>query len=287
MVLDFDVNIPAEDANVDSVESGPGMEPILEQICDVTRKKLLIPPGESLSGGVWSVEPSPGGTLPETLSPSSAPDPMPAGDQATLTPALAHSPAPPEAAARCTGRPAPRSEPALTRVRVASVPPRRQTRNGTASLAAHFEQRTLHNLRSLALYTNVDTQDIVHHLENALLLAEYAYISTASTGNHSGGGWWNKLKVPNTFEKTTSPPQAARGKASADKEIASLKTHNVTSWYLRPPSLLDKRGLAHTESTRPRRTTSSNVVWLCWNGRRHPGSTAAALSHPSVDCKAS
>ena len=188
VVLDFDVNIPAEDANADSVESGPGMEPILKQICDVTRKKLLIPPGESLFGGASSVEPSPGGTLPKTSSPSSAPDPMLAGDQAALTPAVTPSPAPPEAATRCTGRPAPRSEPALTRVRVASVPPRRQTRNGTASPAAHFEQRTLHNLRSLALYTNVDTQDIGPHLENALLLAEYAYFSTASTGNHSGGG---------------------------------------------------------------------------------------------------
>ena len=153
MVLDFDVNIPAKDANADSVESGPGMEPILEQIYNVTRKKLLIPPGESLSGGVSSVEPSPGGTLPETLSPSSAPDPTPAGDQAALTPALAPSLAPPEAAARCIGRPAPRSEPALTRVRVPSVPPRRQTRNGTASPAAHFEQRTPHNLRSLSTPT--------------------------------------------------------------------------------------------------------------------------------------
>ena len=126
VVLDFNVNIPAEDAYTDSVESGPGMEPILEQIHDATRKILLIPPGESLSGGASSVETSPGGTLPETSSPSSAPDPMPASDQAALTPALAPSPAPSEAAACCTARPAPSSEPALTRVRAASVSPRRQ-----------------------------------------------------------------------------------------------------------------------------------------------------------------
>ena len=161
MVLAFNVNIPAEDANADSVESGRGMEPILEQICDVTRKKMLIPPGESLFGGASSVETSPRETLPETSSPSSALDPMPAGDQAALTPALVPSPAPSEAAARCTARPAPRSEPALTRVRAASVPHRRQTRSGTASLAALFEKHMLHNLRSLALYTNVDTQDML------------------------------------------------------------------------------------------------------------------------------
>ena len=34
VVLDFTVNIPAEDANDDSVESGPGMETILEEIRD-------------------------------------------------------------------------------------------------------------------------------------------------------------------------------------------------------------------------------------------------------------
>ena len=112
-VLDFNVNIPAEHDNADSVDGGPGMEPILEQTCDVTRKDLLIPPGESSSGGASSLETLPGGTLPETSSPSSAPDPMPAGDQAAIAPSPAPSPAPSEAAARRTARPAPRSEPAL------------------------------------------------------------------------------------------------------------------------------------------------------------------------------
>ena len=119
-VLDFNVNIPGEHANAESVDGGPGMEPILEQIRDVTRKDLLIPPGEFSSGGVSSVEMLPGGTLPETSSPSSVPDPMLAGDQAAPAP----SPAPSEAAARRTTSPAPRSEPALTRARTASVPPR-------------------------------------------------------------------------------------------------------------------------------------------------------------------
>ena len=220
-VLDFNVNIPAEHANADSVDGGPGMEQILEQIRDVTRKDLLIPPGEFSSGRALSVETLPGGTLPETSSPSSAPHPMPAGDQAAPVP----SPASSEVAARRTPRPAPRSEPALTRARAASVPPRRQTRSGTASLAAFFEQRAMHNLRSLALYTNVETQDIAHHLENASLFAEYAYVSTASAENHSGG--WNKLKVPNTFKEAMSLPQTARWKAAADKEIPRLKKHGV------------------------------------------------------------
>ena len=39
-VLDFNVNIPAEYANADSVDEGPRMEPILEQIGDVTTKDL-------------------------------------------------------------------------------------------------------------------------------------------------------------------------------------------------------------------------------------------------------
>ena len=131
VVLAFNVNIPAERANADSVDGGPGMEPILEQIRDVTRKDLIIPPGESLSGGASSVETLRGGTLPETSSPSSAPNPMPAGDQATPAPSLAPPPAPPGAAARRTARPAPRSKPALTRARAASILPRRQTRSGT------------------------------------------------------------------------------------------------------------------------------------------------------------
>ena len=113
-VLDFNVNIPAEHANADSVNGGFGMEPILEKIRDVTRKGLLIPPGESSSGGVSSVETLPGGTLLETPSPASAPDPMPAGDQAAPAPSQSPSSAPSEAAARRTARPTPRSKPALT-----------------------------------------------------------------------------------------------------------------------------------------------------------------------------
>ena len=68
-------------------------------------------------------------------------------------------------------------------------------------------------------------QEIIHHLENASLFAEYAYVSTASAGKHSAGG--EKLKVSNTFKKAMSFPQAARRKAAAGKEIASLKKHGV------------------------------------------------------------
>ena len=93
------------------------------------------------------------------------------------------------------------------------------------SLAVPFEQRTLHKLRSLVRYTDVETQDIAHHLENASLFAEYVYVFTASAGNHSEGV--NKLKVPNTFKEAMSLSQAAQWKAAADKEIAGLKKHGA------------------------------------------------------------
>ena len=149
-VLDFNVNIPAEHANPDSVDGGPEMKPILEQIRDVTRKDLLIPPSESLSGGASSVKTLPGGTLPEASSPFFALGPMPASDQAAPAPSPALSPVKPEAAARRIACPVPGSEPAVTRTRAVSVPPHRQTRSSTASLAETFEERILHNMRSLA-----------------------------------------------------------------------------------------------------------------------------------------
>ena len=124
-VLDFNVNIPAEHANADSVDGGPGMELIFEQIRDGTRKDLLIPSGESSSGGASSVKHLPGGTLTETSSPSSASDPMPTGNHVLPAFSLAPSSATSEAAALCTARPAPGSKPALTRARSAIVPPRR------------------------------------------------------------------------------------------------------------------------------------------------------------------
>ena len=137
-VLDFSVNIPAEHANANSVYGGPEMKPILEQIRDVTRKGLLIPPGESSSGRASSVETLSGGTLPEISSPSSAPDPMLAGDQAALALSPAPSPAPLEEASLRTARPAPRGEPALTRARVESVPPRRQNMQWRHQLGGTF-----------------------------------------------------------------------------------------------------------------------------------------------------
>ena len=106
LVLDFNLDIHA---NADRVDGGPEMEPILEQIRYVTRKDLLIPPCESSPRGASSVETFPGGTLPEISSPFSAPDPMPAGDQAAPAPSPAPSPASSEAAARRTARSAPRN----------------------------------------------------------------------------------------------------------------------------------------------------------------------------------
>ena len=70
----------------------------------------------------------------------------------------------------------------------------------------------------------METKDIAHHLENASLFAEYAYVSTASA-EKSGEG--NKLKVPNTFKEAMSLPQAEQWNAASGKEIASLKKHGV------------------------------------------------------------
>ena len=281
-VLDFNVNIPVEHASADSVDGSPVMETILEQIRDVTRKDLVIPPGESSSGGALSVETLPGGILPETSSPSSAPDPMPAGDRAALAP----SPAPSEAAARRTARSAPRSEPALTRARAASVPPRRQKCSGTASLAALLEQRTLHNLRSLALYTNLETQDTAHHLNNASLFAEYVSVSTASAGNYSGGG--DKLKVPNIFKGAMALPQAARWKAAAEKKTASLKEEGV--YELVPASSVPVEqnvvGSRWVNKIKADDLFKSRLAVLGW--AQVPGiDCSSTFAHPSVGCKAS
>ena len=224
-VLALNVNIPTEHANADSVDGGPRMEPILEQIRDVTRKDLLIPPGESSSGGASSVETLPGGTLPETSSPSSPTDPIPAGDQVALAPSPAPSPGLSKAAARRTPRPAPRSEPALTRALKASVPPRRQTRSGTASLAALFEQRTLPNLRSLALYTHVQMMGHCLPPRECVDFCRVRLRLHRLCRKPFGGG--DKLKVPNTFKKAMSLPQGAQWKAVVGKEIASLKKHGV------------------------------------------------------------
>ena len=183
MVLDFNVDIHA---NADSVDSGPEMELTLEPICDVTRKDLVIPPGESLPGGASSVETFPGGTLPETSSPSSAPDPMPAGDQAAPEPSPAPSPAPSEAAARRTAHSAPRSEPALTRARAANVTPRRQTHSGTTSLAAVYE-------------------NIAHHLGNASLFASTLTSPSLQPETIRGGG---QTEGPEHFQGGYEPPSS-------------------------------------------------------------------------------
>ena len=154
-VVDFNANIPSECANVVSVDGSPEIENLLRKIHDVTRKNLLISqasPGDPSSGGASPGEGSPGAVLPETPSSSLAP---------ALAPVL----------------------PGTVAHRAASLPPSGETRNNTASLAAR-SKNTLHSLWSLALYTNAGTQDISHHLQNASLFAEYAYICTITAGNH-------------------------------------------------------------------------------------------------------
>ena len=41
-VLDFNVNTPAEHANVESVDGDPEIKPLLRQISNITRKDLLM-----------------------------------------------------------------------------------------------------------------------------------------------------------------------------------------------------------------------------------------------------
>ena len=208
-VHDFNVNIPAEHANVDSVNGGPGREPILEQIRDVTRKDLLIPRGEPSSGGASSVKTLSGGTLPEASSPSSAPNPMPAGDQAAPAPLPAPSPAPSEAAARRSSR-------------AASVPPCRQTRSGTTSVAALFEQAQLALARSLH-----QRRDAGHYSppRECIALRRVRLRLNCLHQILFGGG--AKMMVPNIFKEAMSFPQAAQWKVAKDREIATLKKHGV------------------------------------------------------------
>ena len=225
-VFDMNVNIPAEHVNADSVDGGPGMEPMLEQVRDVTRKDLLILPGESSSGGASSVETLLGGTMPEILSPSFAPDSMPAGDQAAPAPTPAPSPASPEAAARRTARPAPRSEPAVTRARAASVSPRRRPRSGTASLGGIFRVTyTAHLALARSLHQRRDASHCSPPRKCVAFRRVRLRFHRLRRKPFGGGG--DKLKGPDTFKESMSLPQAARWKAAADKEITSFTKHGV------------------------------------------------------------
>ena len=118
-VLDFNVNTPAEHANVESMDGDPDIKPLLRQISNTTRKDLLMLQASRgfLVCGSLAREGSFGEALPEASSHSLAPFSMPA-------PAAVPS------------RTAARSELPLTRGRTASLPPRGGTRNSTASLAA-------------------------------------------------------------------------------------------------------------------------------------------------------
>ena len=257
------------------------MKSILEQIRGVTRKVLLIPPGESTFGGPPPVETLPGGRLPEVSPPSSALNPMPVGDQAAPATSPVPSTEPPEAAARRTARLAPRNEPVLTRARAASVPPRRQTRSGTQPGGTFRATYTAQLALTRSLHQPRDAGHCSPPRE-CVALRRHTLTSPPPPPETIRGG--EQTEGPEHFQGGY-PKRHDGGRRQTKISPASRSTAS-TSWCLCPPSLLDKRWLAHAGSTTSRRTTSSKVVWYCWDGRKYPGSTAAAPSHPSVDCKA-
>ena len=95
------------------------------------------------------------------------------------------------------------------------------------------------------------------------------------------------MKVPSNFKEVMSLPQTIRWKAAADKEIVSLKKHGV---YELVPASSVPAGQNVVGSRWANKTKADDVfkrrqVVLGW--AQVPGSTAAAPSHASVDCKAS
>ena len=103
VVLDFNVNISAKCANVESVNGGPEIEKVLRKIHDVTS-----PAGGSSHGEASLVKGSLKGAPQEIWPSPLAPTPMTAP---VPTPELAPAPAPSGTVMPRTTRPAPRSEP--------------------------------------------------------------------------------------------------------------------------------------------------------------------------------
>ena len=88
-----------------------------------------------------------------------------------------------------------------------------------------YEAGTLQRLSELELGPPCYTEDITHQAENANFNVEYAYIVTNALGRFSGGE--KKEYIPSTFKEAMTLPQAAHLKVASDKEIASLKKHDV------------------------------------------------------------
>ena len=105
------------------------------------------------------------------------------------------------------------------------MPQQQHNNNNHAVLAERFQPSTLHKLRQLGLYTNMDTPDSAHQLDAEAIAAEVAYTRTNTNSSCSGGEEPNR--VPNTFKEAIFLPQAARWKAVLDKEITSLEKHGV------------------------------------------------------------
>ena len=191
VVLDFNVNIPAEHANADSVDGGLGTEPILEPIRDVTRKKLLIPPANLRLG-----EPRPRKRFP--------------GEYCRRHRRLLLRRTRCRRTIRQRQRPLtrPLRRPLQYYQKKLRVAP--HVRRHAANLRLRERARQVYGLDvhcttcARALYSNVETHEIAHHLENAPLFGEYAYVSTASTGNHSGRG--KQTEGTEHFQEGYEPP---------------------------------------------------------------------------------
>ena len=187
----------------------------------------LMAPAEPLTGEVrepllgGSSTPSEGRALLETARPSPAPVTATARRGAAMRDNRIHRPnvVTRRAAAEVTGT--------VTRYR--GVHPNINN-NNHAALAERFQPSTLHKLRRLDIYTNMDTPDTAHQLDAEAVPAEVAYTRTNTQPSCSEGG--ESDRVSNTFMEAVGLPEAAHWKTTSDKEIDSLEKHGVFNLVL-------------------------------------------------------
>ena len=117
--------------------------------------------------------------------------------------------------------------PAVTRAGTAAksfVRRNAHNRLDSSHLAAIATGPALSELRGLRLYTKETLPDIAHETYGADSPVEYAYaaaiILTCSAGE-------NAEIAPNTFKEAMTLPAEMQWKAALDKEMSSLKNHNV------------------------------------------------------------
>ena len=200
-VLNFTANAPANHANASGVSADPQVQELVDKIRDLTRRDFLTPaapspgaasPTEPLSGAVReplsgrASPPSEGGASQETEGLSPAPIPAASRRGGAVPNNRVHRPniVTWRAAAELTG--------AATRCR--GERPNKSNddsniiNNNHADLAELFQLSTLHKMRTLGLYTNTDTSDTAHQLDDKAIAAEVAYTMTNTQPSCSGGG---------------------------------------------------------------------------------------------------